>query len=176
MPSKQLHRLIVLIDWQGSKPIAVDGGMKDCFEIIVIRFTIGMQWSPVVLGGKGMDRSRIEASFAKGTLYRPMIDSRHLDGDDGVSDFVFLAGSLHPLRHRFKGECVMFNDGGFDNDLAIKVAEHPLGTLLRAIYRDNPEVLRSDVSYTLLNLSVWLANEAILGNLGRTLFRNCGHL
>ena len=150
--------------------------MKDRFEIIVIRFTIRMQWSPVVLGGEGMDCSCIEASLAKGTLYRPMIDSGHLDGDDGVGDIVLLASGLHPVRHRFKSERVMFNDGGFDDDLAIEVAEHPLGTLLRAIYGDDPEVLRSDVSNSLLNVPVRLANEAILGSLSRTLFRNCGHL
>jgi len=27
-----------------------------------------------------------------------------------------------------------------------------------------------------VNLSMWFANKAISGNLGKTLFRNCGHL
>jgi len=38
------------------------------------------------------------------------------------------------------------------------------------------EVLRSDASYTFLNVTVRLANEAILGTLCGTFFRNCGHL
>jgi len=70
----------------------------------------------------------------------------------------------------------VFNNGGFDDDPAVEIAEHPFGTSLGAIDRDDAEVFRSDLSYPILNLSMWFANKAISGNLGKTLFRNCGHL
>ena len=37
------------------------------------------------------------------------------------------------------------------------------------------QVFGSDLSYPILNLSIWFTDEAIAGNLDRTLFRNCGN-
>ena len=40
----------------------------------------------------------------------------------------------------------MVNDGGFDDDLAVKVTQHPFGPSFGAVHRDDAEVFRSDLA------------------------------
>ena len=70
----------------------------------------------------------------------------------------------------------MFNDGWFDDDLAVEVAQHPFGPSFGAVHRDDAEVFRSDLANQVLDLACWLSNESSFGNFGRTLFRACDHL
>jgi hypothetical protein len=66
------------------------------------------------------------------------------------------------LRHRLQTAVGMFDGGGFDEHLAVEVAEHPLGPSFRAIDGDDAEVLWPDVLDPLLDLPPGLADEAFL--------------
>ena len=45
----------------------------------------------------------------------------------------------------------MFDDGWFDDDLSVEVAQHPFGPSFGAVHRDDAEMFRSDVAHPFLN-------------------------
>ena len=79
-----LQRLIHLADRQRGQAVAIDRGVEDRFQIVVIGLVIGMQRSAVMIRRERMNDPCVESRFAKRSLDRLVIDAGHLDGDDGV--------------------------------------------------------------------------------------------
>ena len=77
------------------------------------------------------------ASFAEGAVDGLVKDAGRLDGHDGVGQSLSLAGLGDVLRHDTQSARGMLNRDRFDDDLAIKVTEHPFRPAFGAVDGDN---------------------------------------
>ena len=104
--------------------------------------------------------ARVELCFAEGSLDGLVVDAGHLHGNDGVGQTFRFADFGDTLSHGSQAARGMLDDGGFDDDFAIEVTEHPFGPSFSAIDRDDAEVFRPDGLHTLLDLAVGLPDKS----------------
>ena len=124
---------------------AVDGGALDGGQVGVVGLVAGVGGEAELLGGEGMDDAGLEAGGGEGALDRPVIVAGALDGDDEVAEVVGRRRPGGPGRRRRRGPAVMLDGGGWNEDVAIEIGEHPFGAGLGTIDGDDAEVLRSDL-------------------------------
>lgn len=74
-----------------------------------------------------------------------MIDARALDGHEHISKAVTLDRAADLGDHRVEALLVVFDHGGWDEDAAVEIGEHPLGTSLGTIHGHDTEVLGADL-------------------------------
>ena len=104
-----------------------------------------------------MDEPRFAAGLAERTLHGPMIDAGHFHRDDVIADVMFFK-RLAQLKHGdLERGATVLDDGGRDKHVAVKVAEHPLGSRFGAIDGDNAEPFRPDGLNARLNHAVGLS-------------------
>jgi hypothetical protein len=98
-----------------------------------------------LFGGKRMDDADFKAGRGEGVLRGMVIAAGAFDGDDDIAQIVPGHGLTQLSRRRRQGGPVMLDDGGWNQDIAIEVAQHPLGAGLGTIDADNAKMLRSDL-------------------------------
>jgi hypothetical protein len=125
---------------------------------------------------EGMHNARIEAGLAERPLHRLVIDARHLDGHDGIGQPFRPANLRDILHHPSQVTCGMLHGRRFHENLAVKVAEQPLGPAFGAVHGDHAKVLGPDRPHALLDLPRRLADKPFFGTRENPLFGSCDHL
>src|SRR5229473_4959237 len=108
------------------------------------RFSFISWLSSVAFGGEGMDDADLVAGGGKGLANDVVVTAGAFDGDDQVVQRMKLLGLTQASDGGLQVGAIMFDDEGRDQDVAKKVAQHPLGAGLGAIDTDDAEMLRSD--------------------------------
>ena len=157
-----LQRLIDLSHRQRGQAVTLDRRVEDRFQIMVVGLGIRMQRPTVMVRREGMDNARVESRLAERSLDRLVIDAGHLDGHDRIGQAFRPASLRDKLRQHSQSARGMLDRCRFDQHLAIKIAQHPLGAAFRAVHRDDAEVFRPDGLHPLLDLPRRLPNEPLL--------------
>ena len=74
-----------------------------------------------------------------------MVDARPLDGHEHISQAVGFHHAADLGDRRVKALLVVFDHAGWDEDAAVEIGEHPLGTSLGTIHGHDTEVLGADL-------------------------------
>jgi len=123
---------------------AAAGGAVDGRQIGVVGFLTGVAGLAELLGGKGVDDADLEAGGGEGVLNRMVIAAGAFDGDQEVLQAVSLDGVAERGQSGLELAAVMGHEGRRYEDLAIEVAEHPLGAGLGGIDADDAEMFGAD--------------------------------
>ena len=122
----------------------IDGAALHGGQIGVVGLVAGVGGLPMLLGGQRVDDPDLEARLGEGTLDGAVVASRPLDDHDLIPDPGLFQGGAKTLDHRSEACLGVLNLGGWDEDAAVKIGEHPFGPSLGTIDTDDTEVLRSD--------------------------------
>ena len=122
----------------------IDGGALHGSQIGVVGLVAGVGGLPMLLGGQRVDDPDLEARLGEGTLDGAVVASRPFDDHDLIPDPGLFQGGAKTLDHRSEACLGVLNLGGWDEDAAVKIGEHPFGPSLGTIDTDDTEVLRSD--------------------------------
>ena len=104
---------------------------------MIVGFTAWMKRTTEVFRSKRVNCSNVETRLSKCSLDRTMIDTSHLDSDNGIRDLSDLKFIGNKNGHRFQRSSIVFDRGWFDDHFAIEVAKHPLGSTFSAIDRND---------------------------------------
>ena len=106
-----------------------------------------------------MHESSVEAVLAKGVEDGLVIGTGAFDGDDEIAE-IELTGELpHARDDTLQIGLRVREAGGFEQDLAIEIAEEQLGLPLGAIDADDAKMFGSDSLHALLNLPLGFDHE-----------------
>jgi len=120
---------------------AVDGSRVNGDEVGIVGLVTRVAWLAQPAGGEGMDDARLEARGGEGAADGVMVAAGPLDGDELVAE-VMRAQRLAQVRDGgVESSAVMLDDGGWNEDGAEEIGEHPLGACLGTVDADDAEVL-----------------------------------
>lgn len=121
-----------------------------------------------------MDEPRFAAGFSEGTLHGSMIRAGHFDRDDVIADVMLFTRVTELCGGELQLSFLMLDLGWPDEDLSVEVTEHPLGSCLGTIDRDDAKAFRTDFPNTVLDNTAWLSE---CGLRDRTILARlaCGH-
>jgi hypothetical protein len=114
----------------------------DGSQIGVIGLVIGVPGLAELFGGQRVDDTHLEVGGGEGALHRPVVAAGALHGNQKIVNAVFLQGLPDLGNSSIEAGAVVLDDGRGDKDVAVKIAEHPLGTCFGTINADDAEVLR----------------------------------
>ena len=121
----------------------IDGGALHGSQIGVVGLVAGVGGLPMLLGGQRVDDPDLEARLGEGTLDGAVVASRPFDDHDLIPDPGLFQGGAKTLDHRSEACLGVLNLGGWDEDAAVKIGEHPFGPSLGSNHTDDTEVLGS---------------------------------
>ena len=125
----------------------------------------------MLLGGQRVDDPDLEARLGEGTLDGAVSVPSVDDHDDIRSRPV--PGRSEDARSSKRSMLGVLNLGGWDEDAAVKIGEHPFGPKLGTIDTDDTEVLRSDPLDTGTDHATSLVDGLGSGSGGRFLDLGC---
>ena len=137
---------------------AVDGGSVDGGEVGVVGFVAGIGGLSELLGGEGVDDPGVEAGVPEGLPDDLVVASGSFDGDNQVEDLVRVAGLSNAVDSHFERGLVVLDFGWRNEDISIKVSEHPFGASLGAVDGEDSEVLWSEFLDSGMDRAVGLVN------------------
>ena len=138
---------------------AVDGGALNGRQIGIVGLVAGVADLAITLRRERMHDADLEAGRGEGLANDVVVSAGAFDGDDEVMKCIFLVGFTQAFYGGIQIGAVMFNNGGWDQDVAEKVAQHPLGTRFGTIDADNAKMLRADTLHPWLDhssVALWL--------------------
>ena len=92
---------------------------------------------PMLLGGQRVHDPDLEACLGKGTLDGGVVVSRPLDDHDLIPDPELLQSGAEVPDHGSEACLGVLNLGGWNENPAVEIGEHPLGPGLGAIDTDD---------------------------------------
>ena len=134
-----------LIEWRLDEAEAVGGRAMDGEEVGVVGLVSRIGRQAVLLGGQWVDDPGFKALGCECAFNWQVVDARPLDGDDHVAQAVTSDRLADLGDHGVEAMPVVFDHGGWDEDAAVEVGEHPLGASLGTIDGHDAEVLGSDL-------------------------------
>jgi hypothetical protein len=166
MASQQLDSAVGFGPSRFEQTEAMGGRAEDGGEIGVVSFVAGIGGLAILLGGEGVDESRLEASVAEGALNGAVIVAGHFDGDDAIAHVGLGDGELHTLDGGREVAPGMSHGGRFEENTAIEVGEEIARARFGAIDSEDAEVLRPDGLDAGGEEAVGLLQAKRLGGLG----------
>ena len=126
-----------------------------------------------------MNGPGIESRFAKRGLDWSVIDAGHFDCGDRVRDLEFFERGFDLLVHSVKRSAPVFDGGRFDENLTVKITDHPRRANLGTIDRDDGKVFRASLLDSRLNDTGRLADvprAGCLSGFSRPFLSGGGHV
>jgi hypothetical protein len=145
VPNEELKSGQLLVEAGFDQGEAVDGGAVNGRQVGVVGLVTGVGRLAELFGGKGMDNAGLLAGGGEGLLGGSVVATRALDGDEEVTNVVLAQGLAELVEGGAEGGAGVFDDGRREKDVAIEVAEHPLGASLGTIDTDDAKVFRADL-------------------------------
>ena len=124
-------------------------------QVRVVGLVAWVAWLTESAGSKRMDDARLEAGGGEGPSDGLVIASGSFDGDELVAEVVLANGLAELADGIVEGGAVVFDDGGWQEDVSEEVGEHPLGSRFGTIDADDAEVLGSDFLDAGVKSTVW---------------------
>ena len=171
VPRQQLETDREGIGWRFEQAEAVDGAALHGGQIGVVGLVAGVGGLPMLLGGQRVHDANLEARLGKGMLDGAVVASRPLDDHDLIPDPGLLQGATQAPDHGSEACLGVLNLGGWNENPAVEIGEHPLGPSLGTIDTNDTEVLRADPLDTWTDHATSLVNA--LGS-GRGAFLGLG--
>ena len=169
MTHEELQGLVAWSPGLSEQPKAIDGRAEDGDEVMVIGFDIAMFGLTIMTGGKGVYDAGFEPGLTEGSPDDLMIGSGHLDADDAVLEGVLCDGLAQGVDGHLEFVASVLDGGGWDEDAAVEVGQHPFGSILRTIDADNAEPFGARLLDAGLNDARGLAEDGLRERLGGSL-------
>jgi hypothetical protein len=123
----------------------IEGALSVSVLLMSLDSTIRIRALAEVLAGEGMDRAHVGHHAGKGIPGDVVVAAGPLDRDQHVAQVVRPARFLELGHGGLKFDAVVGHRGGWHEDIAVKITEHPLKAGLGAIDPDNAEMFGADL-------------------------------
>src|SRR5262249_26348365 len=113
-------------------------------QVGVVRLDVGVARLAELFGGEGVHGADVGTGLGEGVAGYMVVAAGALDGDHEVPEVVGRLGAAEVGQGGSGLDALLGHLGGGHQDVAVKVAEHPLEARLGTIDGDDAEVLRPD--------------------------------
>jgi hypothetical protein len=127
-----------------------------------------------VLAGERMDQADVVADAAEGIAGKVMITPGAFDSDHQSADVMVGTGALQLVEGSVQLDAVVGDFGGWDEDVAVEVTEHPFEAGFGTIDADDAKVLGPDGLHAGVNDAAGLVNDAGKARAGASTTKSCG--
>jgi hypothetical protein len=126
------------------KPEAINRRAKDSLQIRGVGLIVVGAGLTEMAGDGGMNDPRLKAGVGVGTLDRPVIGAGLFDGDDEITEVVSGDRLAQLGDGLVETALCVFDDSDWDEDAAVEIGEHHVGTVLGGVNSKDAEVLGAD--------------------------------